>query len=423
MNTINFKKKSLMKNFKKALKAANHIQPGDMVRTSNGGNHKMMFPRNSKVTNFINLIINELIETPIIHNNFSRKFLEENILYVLEDLQLNNALNLKNNDFEKQFYLSISTFENKIKDIINKDFEEFECIFHVDNLKLSKPINLGKVTFFPFSEKNSRYSKINDKIMDPNFFKKDEVYVKIKIYGSKQYALTQSQVEIKIAINLLKILLPEQYCNFNLEGDTLIPSPRHHIILNSDEQIFGGWENQNIHFGCNFNNEVGDVDYELSVLSILFNTNPKSDFENRLLTAIYWFSEALSLKRNSYSKTEKKHLTQLNNLEFYDVYPKLLNLVICLETLFVFGDEKKSEAISNKVSLMIAKPGFEEKIAHFLNKIYDYRSKVVHSGNIYVSKHDLNLLIDYTRIALFNTISINYKYSEQIRYLNKLNCK
>ncbi len=165
------------------------------------------------------------------------------------------------------------------------------------------------------------------------------------------------------------------------------------------------------------------MDYELSVLSILFNTNPKSDFENRLLTAIYWFSEALSLKRNSYSKTEKKHLTQLNNLEFYDVYPKLLNLVICLETLFVFGDEKKSEAISNKVSLMIAKPGFEEKIAHFLNKIYDYRSKVVHSGNIYVSKHDLNLLIDYTRIALFNTISINYKYSEQIRYLNKLNCK
>ncbi len=85
--------------------------------------------------------------------------------------------------------------------------------------------------------------------------------------------------------------------------------------------------------------------------------------------------------------------------------------------------KKKSEAISNKVSLMIAKPGFEEKIAHFLNKIYDYRSKVVHSGNIYVSKHDLNLLIDYTRIALFNTISINYKYSEQIRYLNKLNCK
>ena len=88
MNTINFKKKSLMKNFKKALKAANHIQPGEMVRTSSGGNHKMVFPRNSKVTKFIDLIINEIIKNPIIHNNFSRKFLEENIIYVLEDLQL-----------------------------------------------------------------------------------------------------------------------------------------------------------------------------------------------------------------------------------------------------------------------------------------------------------------------------------------------
>lgn len=203
----------------------------------------------------------------------------------------------------------------------------------------------------------------------------------------------------------------------------MVPLPRPHIILTSDEKIFGGWENQNISFECDFNKEAGDVDYELKVLSILFNSNPKSDFENRLLTAIYWFGEALSLKRNGYSKLEKKHSTQLNNLEFYDVYPKLLNLVICLETLFVFGNENISEAISNKVSQLIAKPSFEENIVHFLNKIYSYRSKVVHVGNIHVSKQEIKLLIDYTRIALFSIISINYKYSEQIKHLNKLYCK
>ena len=202
-----------------------------------------------------------------------------------------------------------------------------------------------------------------------------------------------------------------------------MPLHRHHILLTSDEKIFGGWENQNISWECDFNKESGDVDYELKVLSILFNSNSKSDFENRLLTAIYWFGEALSLKRIEYSKLEKKHSSQLNNLEFYDVCPKLLNLVICLETLFVFGDDDISEAISNKVSQLIAKPGFEENIAHFLNKIYSYRSKVVHAGNIYVSKQEINLLFDYTRIALFSIISINYKYSEQIRYLNKVYCK
>ena len=83
-------------------------------------------------------------------------------------------------------------------------------------------------------------------------------------------------------------------------------------------------------------------------MSILFN-NPKSEFENRLLTSIYWFGEALSAKRNNYSKIEKKHSTQFNNLEFFDVYPKLLNIVIRLETLFVFGDENKSEALLNRL--------------------------------------------------------------------------
>lgn len=411
-----------MKKFKKALKAANHIQSGEIVRINSGSNHKIWLPRNDVVSDFIDLIINEIAENPIIHNNFSRKFIEKNIMYVLEDLQLNNAVNLKNSDFETQFYFSISKFENKIKDIIKNDFEDFECFFHVNNLKLSKPINLGKVTFFPFIE-DSKYFEINDKIIGPKFFKKEEVYAKIKIFGSKEYALSQAQVEIKIALNLLKLLLQEHYCNFNLDGDTLEPLPRHHIILTSDEKIFGGWENQNISFECDFNKEVCDVDYELKVLSILFNSNPKSDFENRLLTAIYWFGEALSLKRNGYSKLEKKHSTQLNNLEFYDVYPKLLNLVICLETLFVFGNDNISEAISNKVSQLIAKPGFEKNITHFLNKIYSYRSKVVHAGNIYVSKQEIKLLIDYTRIALFSIISINYKYSEQIRYLNKVYCK
>lgn len=160
-----------MKKFKKALKAANHIQSGEIVRISSGGNHKICLPRNDAVSDFIDLIINEITENPIIHNNFSRKFLEKNIMYVLEDLQLNNAVNLKNGDFETQFYFSISKFENKIKDIIKKDFEEFECIFHVNNLNLSKPLNLGKVTFFPFTE-DSKYFKINDKIIGPKFFKK-----------------------------------------------------------------------------------------------------------------------------------------------------------------------------------------------------------------------------------------------------------
>lgn len=221
-------------------------------------------------------------------------------------------------------------------------------------------------------------------------------------------------------LNLLKLLLREHNCNFNLDGDTILQEYRHHVIFSYNNLDSDGFVLQNINFGCDFDKDSGEIDYELYVLSTLFNRTPKSEFENRLLTSIYWFGESLSVKRNNYSKIEKKHSTQLNNIEFFDLYPKLLNLVICLETLFVYGSENKSEAISAKVSKLISKPGAQESIESFLNNIYNYRSKIVHAGNIYISKNDINTLIEYTRLALFYMVSINYKYSDKISYFKKI---
>lgn len=266
-----------------------------------------------------------------------------------------NELTSKKQDFNELYKNLATEFENKIKKTIKKEFKEFECIFHIDNLKLSKTITLGKVTFFQFNACCKEYKHANDELIGEKFFKNHHVYAKTKIYGSKEYALSQSQIDIKIALNLLKLLLPEHCCNFNLDGDTLTQKYRHHLVYHSNKFTSAGWELQNTNSGCDFDKETGNVDHELYVLSILFN-NPKSEFENRLLTSIYWFGEALSAKRNNYSKMEKKHPTQLNNLEFFNVYPKLLNLVICLETLLVSGNENKTEAISTKVSKLISAP-------------------------------------------------------------------
>lgn len=421
MNIINFKTKSIIKNLKRCLKASKHIQNGEIIRFSTGSQHKDIFPRNKNVDEIIELIITELNENQLIHNNFSTKFMEENIIFILEDLQINNALTLPKIEFNKLCEKLLTEFENKIKKIINEEFKEFECIFHVENLKLSKTIKLGKITLFQFNPNYKKYNEVNSKLICKEFFKNDHTYVKTKIYGSKEYAIRQSQIEIKIAINLLKLLLPEHCCNFNLDGDTLLQESRYHVIFSSEKLNSVGFEPQNTNFGCDFDKDTGEIDYEIYVLSILLNRTPKSEFENRLLTSIYWFGEALSIKRNNYSKIEKKHSTQLNNLEFFDLYPKLLNLVICLETLFVFDEKYKSKTISSKVSKLISNPGAQESIESFLNKIYNYRSKIVHSGNIYISKKDINTLIDYTRLALFYMVSINYKYSDKINYFKKIN--
>ena len=420
MNNINFKSKTIIKNFKRCLKASKHIQNGEIVRFSTGSQHKTIFPRNKSVNEIIELILTELNENPLIHNNFSIKFLEENIVFILEELQINNSLTSPKSEFNELCEKLLTEFENKKKKIINEEFKEYECVFHVANLKLSKSIKLGKVTIFQFNPDDKKYNEANAKLIGEEFFKNNNVYAKTKIYGSKEYAITQSQVEIKIALNLLKSLLHEHNCNFNLDGDTILQEYRHHVIFSSDNLDSEGFELQNINFGCDFDKDTGDIDYELYVLSTLFNRTPKSEFENRLLTSIYWFGEALSVKRNNYSKIKKNHPTQLNNLEFFDLYPKLLNLVICLETLFVYGSENKSEAISTKVSKLISNPGAQESIESFLNNIYKYRSKIIHAGNIYISKNGIDTLIDYTRLALFYMVSINYKYSDKISYFKKI---
>ena len=146
----------------------------------------------------------------------------------------------------------------------------------------------------------------------------------------------------------------------------------------------------------------------------------KSDFENRLITAIYWFGEAMSIKMNEYKKIGNKHQSLIDNIEFFNAYPKLLYLVIALETVFVFdNDESISEAVSSKVSTLIAKPGRENEIKKFLKDIYGIRSSIVHSGIDYISKEDLETLAHYVRVALLDSISINYKFNNEINRLQK----
>ena len=222
---------------------------------------------------------------------------------------------------------------------------------------------------------------------------------------------------------MIKLFLPDYLCNFNLGGDTFNPKYREYVLIKNERDFVKGFTQVGLNRGCNLNRDVGNIDFELFVLSILLKRNPKSEFENRLITAIYWFGEALSLKIRNKSKIENKHDSRIDNIEFFEEYDKLLYLIISLETLFVFGNEGKSKAISCKVSKLIAKPGYEEEISKFLEKIYDNRSKIVHSGSVFISKKDIDKLIHFTRFALFRVISLHYKYSNKINYLNKLYSK
>ena len=418
MKLINFKSNSILKNLKRALKASKHIQEGEKVKFTL---METIFPRNKHVDNFINSIVSEIMGIEIIHNNFSKKYIEKNIISILENLNSKNALTLPKQDFKNLCEDLLNNFENEIENIIDEDFDNYLCIFHITNLELIKSITIGDVTLFPIKNMNDKLNKYNEEIFGSDFFREKEVYAKTRIYGSKEFVHSKAQNNIKITLNMLKLLLPDKKCNFNLDGDVFSPNYRQYAMFTSNDEIASGVKLEGSIFHCEFTKEkVGDVSHVLNVLSILFNKKNKSDFENRLITSIYWFGESMSIKMNEYKKIGNKHQSLIDNIEFFNAYPKLLYLVIALETVFVFdNDESKSEAVSSKVSTLIAKPGRENEIKTFLKDMYGIRSSIVHSGIDYISKEDLETLAHYVRVALLDSISINYKFNNEINRLQK----
>ena len=236
------------------------------------------------------------------------------------------------------------------------------------------------------------------------------MYAKTIVYGSKKYAQTKAQTKIKIVLNMLKLFLSDYECNFNLEGDILCPKNRFFVLINKEEDITAGFSPSSSNFGCKFHTDATYDEFQLYILSRVLKNEPQSEIENRLITAIYWFGEALSSPFKYASKIENDHTNKLENIEFFEAYEKLVYLIIALESLFVYDDDKKAKAISIKVSSLIANPGYENEIREFLERIYDYRSKIVHSGIVYISKEDLNKLIDCTRHAIFEVLYIHHFY-------------
>lgn len=421
MNSISFKTNSLIKNFKNAIKASYHCQQDS--KTYFMYKSKLKIDKNVDIYIYIKQIISEMMKEEVIVNNFSKKYITTNVIFILEEIYYKNGFNLNNNDFKNLYFDLIGDFENEINNTIENDFKEFEFISHIDNLKLSRKIEIADVVLFPYNSSTSNLSYINDNMYTPDdFFRDEEVYARTCVYGSRDYAIKKSEVKIKMALNILKFLLPEHLTNFNLDGETIKNVFRDHILLNSNE-LWGGGSRRvgDFHFYCDIDDDfLNERLVNLEILSSLFKNNNRSTFENNLLSAIYWFGEAVSQGMMKYRDADNKYSTELDNFEYFNAYPKLLNLIISLETVFIYGNEDKSKSISSKVSALIAKPGYEEFISEFLKEIYINRSKIVHSGIVYISKDELNTLVDYTRAAIFKLVIINHLNRDKISYFNKI---
>ena len=67
---------------------------------------------------------------------------------------------------------------------------------------------------------------------------------------------------------MLKLLLPEKQCNFNLDGDVFSPNYRQYVMFASDNEIASGVKLEGSIFHCEFTEEkVDSIRHELNILS------------------------------------------------------------------------------------------------------------------------------------------------------------
>ena len=367
------------------------------------------------------MLTSEILQFTIIRNNFTREYIENEILLILETIIIENGFNLNKQDFYSCCEDLVKKLELKINRIIENEFHDYECIFHIDNIDEIPDIEIGEVNIFKAKNVEEYTFELDDLDVENVYVQENKFYAKTTVYGFKKYAVRKAESNIKIALNILKLFLPDFYCNFNVEGSNYVMVDRKNIIISSEGKNFVR-KLINSSRPCKIsNNELKSINKELNQLSNLFKNQNRTEFENKILIATYWFGESISIPLHVYdNKLDNEYDVNLDNLEYFDVYPKLLNIIIALETLFVWGNENKAESISSKTAVLIANPGYEEHIYNFIKKIYDNRSKIVHSGIVYISENNLNELIYYTRIAILTLVKLNEEYRDKIRYLNKL---
>lgn len=354
----------------------------------------------------------ELLKNEVIKNNFTNKKLEKRCLKIIKELYDSN----KNSFNYDKYYELISNFEEEINTILKKEYGDYCCIFHISNLNLKNNITVGNVLIQPINDEK-KCIKLNNKFKT-KFFEKNEVYAFTKITGLDYYVYRKSYNEIKLAINIMKLFLNYQFCNFNIDG-SIFENQHIPYILNSEKLhtqgvvVTGGLPHKI------YADEYIDT-ISIDILSKIMYKKTKTEFEKKLLTSIYWIGEAKTMKNTIYNKIAGENNAEdfLENLEFFELYPIIVYLVIALETSFVFDPEHITTQVIENVTNLISKKGHEKFVKKFISKIYDSRSKIVHTGTVYISQDDLERLMDYTIKAMSYLIEGSTYYHE-MRYLNK----
>lgn len=363
------------------------------------------FSFDKKYSEDFNRILTEIRREPSVRNNFPEGYIFEKIRDIISE-----ALKVPD---EKRYYL-IQTEVNKLKTELKSKISDYKFLFHIEDLFIEKSITIGDVEFFKIDKQT--VSDINEiiqgggtilrniSIYDP--LKTGNTYAKVKTRGIQNYAYYSSLTKTRQSINILKFLLYPKNFTFCLDSDFQQPNYKLSYFYRND---LGPGFNASLaghSRPCHLNNEtIDDLEKgDLDVINKLLRKRGKiSEFENRILTGIYWFAEALKIDiyyNKDYSDDDRE--IPIENFEFINRGEKLLKLFMALESVLNFNNKESiTQNISERVALLINDNlDGRKQIKNHIRSLYNLRGNMVHQGVTYIYNDDLNYLASYVHATL-----------------------
>ena len=319
--------------------------------------------------------------------------------------------------------------------------DKWVLVIPVENLQLSKRrLKIGRVVFFKFTKIHlARYARITKNILAPNVhYTREQKRQHVKLVrerilepllnktcaethlsGHLEDVTQETLNVVDAALNVMKLY---RYINddfysryFGIAG-TVVPIVRRDMLrVNVSETHFDPTSSMVGHlFPFEIDNERLQFMRKngLKQIASLVGKSSRNSLENRIVAAIHWFAKAFDVAIGDYLRSRPIELpvekitmkgTKSDSITFFD---RLVKLMICAETLFLFGrDEPIRTSISERSALLLGRTYRERReIKRFFGTMYDKRSDIVHGRKAQLTEDELTHLTYYLQVAIITLV-------------------
>lgn len=366
-------------------------------------NNQVFFMDHDSYNNFYD-VITEIMKNNPVRTNFENELIREKVLDIIS-FSLAQPEDNQADFIEIELEKLNSEFKGKIKD--------WTFLVPIYNLEIEDTISMGTVKFLKFDKKFTSEFKnnfLNKDFFEKNYINKSKgmVYAETKVHGVKQPAYYSALYQIRLTLNTFKLYISPRGSQFGLFGE--ITPYQHIIVYNFNENEKWGLSKQLVGMPPNFRlNKEFMQNPILDELNRILNEFKPTEFEKRLLIAIYWFGEAMTVpisKPQIYGIKDDKH----ENLEYFRLAERIIKLFTSLESILIEDEERrnKSENLATRGSKLLThdKKQYEKDYSNF-KTLYWVRGEIVHRGDTFVFQKELDMLTSYTRNILQYLIELN----------------